>query len=349
MTSLARLAERGLHFVAPLAGDRLREAVEGPARVAGLRVEPGLVDLVLSDADGQPGALPLVSHALTETWHRREAGLLTVDGYRAAGGIRDAVAASAERLYESLTPRSAPQLRWLMLRLVSPSESGEAYGHSCAAAATAKTSAPSAVNGLLNTAPTSATPTTASGITPQAAGRHHTRTITLCADRRRLKGFGRPTFVAQRILLGHMVPAATREPARRRPSAGRHPCNCSVAHRRLSSGHPEATQEHDSMATTDKTLSMELDRLRGILARLAFVHDSKRTAELMEQARLSIAAVRKTRASLAAKAVWSRTPLQATTAGPREHTRPRDTRDTCRCFASSFSVGGRDSVNRASL
>ena len=59
------------------------------------------------------------------------------------------------------------------------------------------------------------------------------------------------------------------------------------------------------MATTDKTLSMELDRLRGILARLAFVHDSKSKAELMEQARLSIAAVRKTRASLAAKAVWS--------------------------------------------
>jgi hypothetical protein len=59
------------------------------------------------------------------------------------------------------------------------------------------------------------------------------------------------------------------------------------------------------MATTDKALSMELDRLRGILARLAFVDDSKRQAELIEQARLSIAAVRKTRASLAAKAVFS--------------------------------------------
>ena len=59
------------------------------------------------------------------------------------------------------------------------------------------------------------------------------------------------------------------------------------------------------MATTDATLSMELDRLRGILARLAFVGDSKRQAELIEQARVSIAAVRKTRAALAAKAVWS--------------------------------------------
>ena len=124
---LARLAERGLHLVAPLSGDRLREAVEGPARVAGLRLEPGLVDLVLRDSDGQPGALPLVSHALTETWHRREAGLLTVDGYRAAGGIRDAVAASAERLYESLNPEERTELRWLMLRLVSLSEGGEPF------------------------------------------------------------------------------------------------------------------------------------------------------------------------------------------------------------------------------
>ncbi len=104
---LARLAERGLHLVAPLAGDRLREAVEGPARVAGLRLEPGLVDLVVRDADGQPGALPLLSHALAETWRRREAGLLTVDGYRAVGGIQDAVAASAERLYDGLEPRRA--------------------------------------------------------------------------------------------------------------------------------------------------------------------------------------------------------------------------------------------------
>jgi hypothetical protein len=124
---LARLAERGLHLVTPLSGDRLRDAVEGPAQVAGLRLEPGLVDLVVRDADGQPGALPLLSHALAETWQRREAGLLTVDGYRAAGGISDAVAASAERLYEGLSPDERGELRWLMLRLVSLSESGEPF------------------------------------------------------------------------------------------------------------------------------------------------------------------------------------------------------------------------------
>lgn len=75
------------------------------------------------------------------------------------------------------------------------------------------------------------------------------------------------------------------------------------------------------MATTDTTLSMELDRLRGILARLAFVDDSKRQAELIEQARLSIAAVRKTRATLAAKAVWS-TPSSTDGGGKSAGTQP---------------------------
>ncbi len=62
-----------------------------------------------------------------ETWQRRESGLLTVEAYHAVGGIRDAVAASAERLYDGLTDAEQAQLRWLMLHLVSLSESGEPY------------------------------------------------------------------------------------------------------------------------------------------------------------------------------------------------------------------------------
>ena len=67
----AALAERGMHLVAPLVGERLRSSIEGPARVAGLKLEPGLVDLLLRDAADEPGALPLLSHALAETWRKR--------------------------------------------------------------------------------------------------------------------------------------------------------------------------------------------------------------------------------------------------------------------------------------
>jgi DNA-binding SARP family transcriptional activator len=124
---LARLTERGLHLVAPLDGAALREIVEAPARLAGMRIEPGLVELLVRDAEHQAGALPLLSHALTETWRRRDSGTMTVDGYRAAGGIQGAVAASAERLYDGLTAEERAELRWLMLRLVSLSDTGEPF------------------------------------------------------------------------------------------------------------------------------------------------------------------------------------------------------------------------------
>ncbi len=67
--------------------DELRRAVTEPARLAGLRLEPGLVDVVLGEVAGEPGALPLLSHALRATWERRDGRTLTVDALpgRAAG------------------------------------------------------------------------------------------------------------------------------------------------------------------------------------------------------------------------------------------------------------------------
>ena len=45
----------------------------------------GLVDLLVRDTEGEPGALPLLSHALAETWRRRDGNVLTVEGYRGHG------------------------------------------------------------------------------------------------------------------------------------------------------------------------------------------------------------------------------------------------------------------------
>jgi DNA-binding SARP family transcriptional activator/WD40 repeat protein len=123
--ALARLVEQGLYLMGPLRGDALRAAIEGPTHHAGLRLEPGLVDLLVRDTEGEPGALPLLSHALVETWRRRDGRVLTVEAYRATGGIRGAVARSADRLYESLPPDQRIVLRSLLLRLVAPVPDGE--------------------------------------------------------------------------------------------------------------------------------------------------------------------------------------------------------------------------------
>ena len=124
-SALARMVERGLHLVAPMTSDELRVAIVGPARQAGLRLEAGLVELLLREVEGEAGALPLLSHALAETWARREGAVLTVEGYRSTGGIRGAVAQSAEKLWESLTAAQRASARTLLLRLVALSPDGE--------------------------------------------------------------------------------------------------------------------------------------------------------------------------------------------------------------------------------
>jgi DNA-binding SARP family transcriptional activator/WD40 repeat protein/energy-coupling factor transporter ATP-binding protein EcfA2 len=122
----SRLVEGGLHLVGALDEPGLRQAIERPAEQAGLVIEHGLVDLLVHEVRDDPGALPLLSHALLETWQRREGNTLTVDGYRASGGIHGAVAQSAEQLYAHIEPEQRRQLRDLVLRLVSLGAEGEA-------------------------------------------------------------------------------------------------------------------------------------------------------------------------------------------------------------------------------
>ena len=125
LPGFAGLAERGLVLLGPLGEESLRVAIEGPAHEAALLLEPGLVDVLLQDVRDDPGALPLLSHALRETWERREGRTLTVEGYRASGGIRGAVARSAEQVYGDLLDGDRARLRGLMLRLLTLAPDGE--------------------------------------------------------------------------------------------------------------------------------------------------------------------------------------------------------------------------------
>ncbi|MDF3142348.1 MULTISPECIES: AAA family ATPase [unclassified Streptomyces] len=117
----------------PLTTAELREAVTGPAKAVGLELEPGLAELIVREvsADGprgthHAGVLPLLSHALLATWQRRKAGRLTLAGYRAAGGIQGAVAATAERAWSGLDPAARTAARLLLLRLVRLGEDTQA-------------------------------------------------------------------------------------------------------------------------------------------------------------------------------------------------------------------------------
>ncbi|MDG4858160.1 hypothetical protein P8605_08345 [Streptomyces sp. T-3] len=107
-------------LVGPMSNDQLRSAIVQPATTQGLIVERDLTTRIIEEVEGEPGALPLMSHALMETWRRRRGRTLTVQAYEAAGGLRGAIARTAEDAYHRLTPAQATVARRILLRLVAP-------------------------------------------------------------------------------------------------------------------------------------------------------------------------------------------------------------------------------------
>ncbi|MBV9323766.1 MAG: hypothetical protein JO352_08280, partial [Chloroflexi bacterium] len=97
--SLRRAIGSHQEYVGPLDAAELRRAIEAPAAHGGWELQQGLVELLLRDVGDEPGALPLLSHALLETWHRRKGRLLSLAGYTASGGVHGAIAQTAETVY----------------------------------------------------------------------------------------------------------------------------------------------------------------------------------------------------------------------------------------------------------
>jgi hypothetical protein len=111
-------------LVGPMREEELRAAIERPAAVVGLRLEPGLAELILDDVAGEPGALPVLSHALFETFGRRRGRTLTLSGYAESGGVAGAIAQTADTVFAQFTPAEKAIARNIFLRLTELGEEG---------------------------------------------------------------------------------------------------------------------------------------------------------------------------------------------------------------------------------
>ena len=123
-TLLRQALAKHQEYIGAMSTKELRSAIEKPAQLGHWELEPGLVDLLLRDvgADSgeiaEPGALPLLSHALLTTWTRRRGRKLTISGYIASGGIRGAIAETAEAVFQDqLLPQQRVIARQIFLRL----------------------------------------------------------------------------------------------------------------------------------------------------------------------------------------------------------------------------------------
>ncbi len=107
-------------LVGPMTAEEYRRAITRPAQRHGVIVEPELVDALVDEVTGQPGALPLLSTALLELWEARTDRTMTLASYEATGGLHAAVARLAESVYTSLAPDQQQAARRMFLRLTGP-------------------------------------------------------------------------------------------------------------------------------------------------------------------------------------------------------------------------------------
>jgi hypothetical protein len=123
--------------VLPLDDEGLREAILRPAERVEVFIEPALIERLIDDAAGEPGALPLVQETLVLMWERIERRFLPLRAYEAlvlpvgaysgahwrnqGNGLQVAIALRADAALASLRPKPEEQKsisRDIMLRLV---------------------------------------------------------------------------------------------------------------------------------------------------------------------------------------------------------------------------------------
>jgi basic membrane lipoprotein Med (substrate-binding protein (PBP1-ABC) superfamily)/DNA-binding SARP family transcriptional activator len=114
----AQVFTPGVVNALPMTANELEAVIVGPAERAGVAVEPPLLAELVADAADRPGTLPLLEFALTELFDQRTRASLTLDGYRALGGIRGVLSRSAEALYGALTDDEQRVAMQVFLRLV---------------------------------------------------------------------------------------------------------------------------------------------------------------------------------------------------------------------------------------
>ena len=106
---LPETLNRSQYLVPRLTPDQLREAIEAPAALTDVEMEPALVQRLLVEASTAPDELPRLQHLLMRLWDHRErsdvGGRITLEHYRRPeiDGLERALDLHAEETYGTLT------------------------------------------------------------------------------------------------------------------------------------------------------------------------------------------------------------------------------------------------------
>jgi hypothetical protein len=123
--ALQAVFEAAQYRIPAFNASELRDAIERPAEIVGLKFEDGIVDRLVREILGEPAGLPLLQFALLKLWERRDRNRVTLETYQAVRGPLQALERSAEELYARLLPEEQTTARRILLRIVRPGSSLE--------------------------------------------------------------------------------------------------------------------------------------------------------------------------------------------------------------------------------
>ncbi|MEO1388545.1 MAG: hypothetical protein AAFV85_14435, partial [Cyanobacteria bacterium J06634_6] len=120
---LNQLIGSDLSMIVPaMTEEELRRAIALPAKQAGQPLDAATVDLLVNDAEGREGALPLLQFALTRIWEGLKEGKSPSETYREMNGVGGALAKKAQDIYDSLSVNEQEIARRVFLGLVQLGE-----------------------------------------------------------------------------------------------------------------------------------------------------------------------------------------------------------------------------------
>ncbi len=122
--NLREVIQTHMALIAPMDTAELRSAMEQQAAAVGLRFEADLSNTILDAVKEEPGAMPLLQHALLEMWNRRHGRWLRSSEYRKIGGVQRAIAETADKIYEQVSESERAHLRDVFVRLTRLGETG---------------------------------------------------------------------------------------------------------------------------------------------------------------------------------------------------------------------------------
>ncbi|MBD3887443.1 ATP-binding protein [Phormidium tenue FACHB-886] len=119
---LNRLFSSQGFLVPAMSEEELCEAIRQPAKLAGHPLDEATIRLLLEQAEGREGALPLLQFALTRIWEGMGEGIAPAVTLERMGGVGGALAGEAQRVFDSLSPTEQAIARRVFLGLVQLGE-----------------------------------------------------------------------------------------------------------------------------------------------------------------------------------------------------------------------------------